>query len=96
MPSFNFFKRKGKEVSKLNSRQNDIQVNKPIPLSQNLENRLTIEDTQSLLNRTEEGLIRNLLTDLGKTFQDTNLIFHRVFPQVFVVSKLEIILFTYY
>ena len=78
MPSFNFFKRKGKDVSKLNSRQNDIQVNKPIPLSQNLENRLTIEDTQSLLNRTEEGLIRNLLTDLGKTFQDTNLIFQHI------------------
>ena len=78
MPSFNFFKRKGKDVSKLNSSHHDIHVNQSVPLSQNLENRLTIENAQSLLNRMEEGLIRNLLTDLDKTFQETNLIFQHI------------------
>jgi hypothetical protein len=78
MPSFNFFKRKGKDTSKLNSKQNDVQINQSVPPSQNLENRLTIEDAQSLLNRMEDGLTRNLLTDLDKTFQDTNLIFQHI------------------
>lgn len=78
MPSFNFFKRKGKDVSKLNNKQNEIQVNTSAPSSQNLGDRLTIEDAQNLLNKIDNGLTRSLLLGLEKTFQDTNLIFHHI------------------
>jgi len=78
MPSFNFFKRKGKDVSKLNNKQNDIQADKPVPSSQNLGDRLTIEEAKNLLNRIENGLTRSLLMGLEKTFQDTNLIFQHI------------------
>lgn len=78
MPSFNFFKRKGKDISKLNNKLNDTQVNMPSPSSQNLGDTLTIEDAQDLLNRIDNGLTRSLLLGLEKTFQDTNLIFQHI------------------
>jgi len=78
MPSFNFFKRKGKDVSKLNNKQNDIQADKPVPSSQNLGDKLTIEEAKNLLNKIENGLTKSLLMGLEKTFQDTNLIFQHI------------------
>ncbi len=78
MPSFNFFKRKGKDVSKLSNKQNNIQATNPVSISRNLDDRLTIEDALNLLDRIENTITRNLLTELGKTFEDTNLIFQHI------------------
>lgn len=78
MPSFNFFKRKGKDISKLSSKQSNIQVNNSAPIPQNLDDRLTIEDALNLLDRIENTVTLNLLNELGKTFEDTNLIFQHI------------------
>ncbi|VFJ14588.1 hypothetical protein [Candidatus Nitrosocosmicus franklandus] len=78
MPSFNFFKRKGKDVLKLKDKKNDIPVIQSSPSPQNTENRLTIKDVRNLLDRIEGDLIQNILIDLDKTFQETNLIFQHI------------------
>ena len=81
MPSFNFFKKRDKDISKLSSKKSGAGAgtsNSTIPIVQAQDNKITIEDAIKELEKSEGRISKNLLTNLEKTFEDTNLAFQRI------------------
>ena len=81
MPSFNFFKKRDKDISKLSSKKSGAGAgtsNPTIPIVQAQDNKITIEDAIKELEKSEGRISKNLLTNLEKTFEDTNLAFQRI------------------
>jgi len=81
MPSFNFFKKKDKDISKLNNKKSGAGVgvaNSTIPIVQAQDNKITIEDAVKELEKSEGRITKNLLINMEKTFEDTNLAFQHV------------------
>ena len=77
MPSFNFFKKKDKDISKLSNKKS-VAANSTIPIVQAQDNKITIEDAIKELEKSEGRISKNLLINLEKTFEDTNLAFQRI------------------
>ena len=81
MPSFNFFKKRDKDISKLSSKKSGAGAgtsNSTIPIVQAQDNKITIEDAIKELEKSEGRISKNLLINLEKTFEDTNLAFQRI------------------
>ena len=79
MPSFNFFKKKDKDISKLNNKKSAGAVaNSTTPIVQAQDNKITIEDAVKELEKSEGRITKNLLINLEKTFEDTNLAFQHI------------------
>ena len=81
MPSFNFFKKRDKDISKLSNKKSGAGAgtsNSTIPIVQAQDNKITIEDAIKELEKSEGRISKNLLTNLEKTFEDTNLAFQRI------------------
>jgi hypothetical protein len=81
MPSFNFFKKRDKDISKLSSKKSGAGAgtsNSTIPIVQAQDNKITIEDAIKELEKSEGKISKNLLINLEKTFEDTNLAFQRI------------------
>ena len=81
MPSFNFFKKKDKDISKLNNKKSGAGAgvaNSTIPIVQAQDNKITIEDAVKELEKSEGRITKNLLINMEKTFEDTNLAFQHV------------------
>lgn len=81
MPSFNFFKKRDKDISKLSNKRSGAGAgtsNSTIPIVQAQDNKITIEDAIKELEKSEGRISKNLLTNLEKTFEDTNLAFQRI------------------
>ena len=81
MPSFNFFKKRDKDISKLSSKKSGAGAgtsNSTIPIVQAQDNKITIEDAIKELQKSEGRISKNLLTNLEKTFEDTNLAFQHI------------------
>lgn len=81
MPSFNFFKKRDKDISKLSSKKSGAGAgtsNSTIPIVQAQDNKITIEDAIKELEKSEGRITKNLLINLEKTFEDTNLAFQRI------------------
>jgi len=81
MPSFNFFKKRDKDISKLSNKKSGAGAgtsNSTIPIVQAQDNKITIEDAIKELEKSEGRISKNLLINLEKTFEDTNLAFQRI------------------
>jgi hypothetical protein len=78
MPSFNFFKKRDKDVSKLNNKKSADGANSTIPIVQAQDNKITIENAIKELEKSEAKITKNLLINLEKTFEDTNLAFQHI------------------
>jgi len=81
MPSFNFFKKRDKDISKLSSKKSGAGAgtsNSTIPIVQAQDNKITIEDAIKELEKSEGRISKNLLINLEKIFEDTNLAFQRI------------------
>ena len=81
MPSFNFFKKRDKDISKLNSKKSGAgagAANSTVPIVQAQDSKITIEDAVKELEKSEERITKNLLKNLEKTFEDTNLAFQHI------------------
>lgn len=81
MPSFNFFKKRDKDISKLSNKKGGAGAgtsNSTIPIVQAQDNKITIEDAIKELEKSEGRISKNLLINLEKTFEDTNLAFQRI------------------
>lgn len=81
MPSFNFFKKRDKDISKLSNKKSGAGAgtsNSTIPIVQAQDNKITIEDAIKELEKNEGRISKNLLINLEKTFEDTNLAFQRI------------------
>ncbi|HKU83410.1 MAG TPA: hypothetical protein VJP58_05155 [Candidatus Nitrosocosmicus sp.] len=81
MPSFNFFKRRDKDISKSNNKKSGAgagSVNSTIPIVQAQDNKITIENAIKELEKSEGRITKNLLINLEKTFEDTNVAFQRI------------------
>src|SRR6186713_2456648 len=81
MPSFNFFKKRDKDISKLSSKKSGAGAgtsNSTIPIVQAQDNKITIEDAIKELEKSEGRITKNLLINLEKTFEETNLAFQRI------------------
>ncbi len=80
MPSFNFFKKKDKDISNLNNKKSAAAAaaNSTVPTVQVQDNKITIEDAVKELEKSEGKITKNLLINLEKTFEDTNLAFQHI------------------
>lgn len=78
MPSFNFFKKRDKDISKLNNKKSADGANSTIPIVQAQDNKITIENAIKELEKSEAKITKNLLINLEKTFEDTNLAFQHI------------------
>lgn len=83
MPSFNFFKRKDKDVSKLNNKKSaaagaGAAANSTTPTIQAADNKITIEDAVKELEKSEGKITKTLLINFEKIFEDTNLAFQHI------------------
>ena len=81
MPSFNFFKRRDKDVSKPNNKKSGAgagSTNSTIPIVQAQDNNITIDDAIKELEKSEGRITKNLLINLEKTFEDTNIAFQHI------------------
>ena len=81
MPSFNFFKKRDKDISKLSSKKSGAGAgtsNSTIPIVQAQDNKITIEDAIKELEKSEGRITRNLLINLERTFEDTNIAFQHI------------------
>ena len=78
MPSFNFFKKRDKDISKFNNKKNAGAANSPTPIVQAQDNKITIEDAVKELEKSEGRITKNLLFNLEKTFEDTNIAFQHI------------------
>jgi hypothetical protein len=81
MPSFNFFKKRDKDISKSNNKKSGAgtsSASSTIPLVQAQDNKISIEDALKELEKSEERITKNLLINLEETFEDTNLAFQHI------------------
>ena len=81
MPSFNFFKRRDKDISKSNNKKSGAgagSTNSTIPIVQAQDNKITIDDAIKELEKSEGRITKNLLVNLEKTFEDTNIAFQHI------------------
>ncbi|MDF0679804.1 MAG: hypothetical protein P0116_02440 [Candidatus Nitrosocosmicus sp.] len=81
MPSFNFFKKRDKDISKLSNKKSGAgagTANSTVPIVQAQDNKITIEDAIKELEKSEGRISKNLLINLEKTFEDTNLAFQHI------------------
>ena len=81
MPSFNFFKRRDKDISKPNNKKSGAgagSTNSTIPIVQAQDNNITIDDAIKELEKSEGRITKNLLINLEKTFEDTNVAFQHI------------------
>lgn len=72
MPSFNFFKRKKRNVSSFEVKDSESHSNLSTSTQQEHDNRISINDALILLEKIEQDVTRNLLIELDKVFDDTN------------------------
>lgn len=78
MPSFNFFKRRGKNVSNLDVKDNESHSNMSTPVHPTLENTISLEEALILLEKFEVNATNSLLSELDRTFEDTNQILQHI------------------
>lgn len=78
MPSFNFFKKRDKDISKFNNKKSAGAANSTTPIVQAQDNKITIEDAVKELEKSEGRITKNLLFNLEKTFEDTKIAFQHI------------------
>lgn len=79
MPSFNFFKRKKRNISNLEVKENESHSNLSTQVqNQEHDNRISIDYALTVLGKIEEGAIRNLLIELDKVFEDINQVLQHI------------------
>lgn len=72
MPSFNFFKRKKRNVSSFEVKDSESHSDLLTSTQQEHDNRISINDALILLEKMEKDVTRTLLIELDKVFDDTN------------------------
>lgn len=78
MPSFNFFKRKKRNVSNFDVKDSESHSNLLTSNQQEQHNRISINDALILLGGMEQDVTRNLLIELDKVFDDTNQVLRHI------------------
>jgi hypothetical protein len=92
MPSFNFFKRKKRNVSNFDVKDSESHSNLSTSPQQEHDNRLSINDALILLEKMEQDATRSLLIELDKVFDDTNQVLKHINNVAEDLSKEEIVI----
>jgi hypothetical protein len=92
MPSFNFFKRKKRNVSNFDVKDSESHSNLSTSPQQEHDNRLSINDALILLEKMEQDATRSLLIELDKVFDETNQVLKHINNVAEDLSKEEIVI----
>lgn len=92
MPSFNFFKRKKRIVTNFDVKDSESHSNLSTSTQQEHDNRISINDALTLLEKMEQDVTRNLLIELDKIFDDTNQVLKHINNVADDLEKEEIVI----
>lgn len=78
MPSFDFFKKKKRNVSNFDGKDNESHSNLSVSTHHEHDNRISVDEALKLLEKIEQDATRNLLIELDKVFDDTNQVLQHI------------------